>query len=528
VSRLNAGSVPVIVVPFHTATESRALQPLNVMPRKILAAALVTLVLGGCAIHPRPLTLEQRSATLQSDQQAMFADQTPVAGPITMDEAMARALKYNLDNRVKMMEEALAQRQLDLSSFDLLPQLTASAGYTSRDNVLASSSQDIVTGQQSLVPSTSSERQAARADLGFSWNILDFGVSYYGARQQADRVLATQERRRKVVQLLMQQTRQAYWQAAGAQKLQAQIEPLLAQAQQALGDSHAIETQGLKDPLQALGYQRELLDLVLQLESIHDELAQAKPRLASIMNLEPGRPYELAPPAGFDLPALSIAPEEMEQIALLHRPELVEASYNERIGLNETHKAMAKLLPGVELDVGTHYDSNDFLVNNEWRDAGIRVSWNLLNLLNAKHIKAAANAQYELAREQRLALNMAVLTQVHVAYIDYKSRRQQFELTRQLSEVEQRILEHTRNATQANAQGKLAEIRAATSALMSELRLYQSYAAYQGAYGQMIATLGLDPVPATVDSHDLATLETAIRDTAKQWDHPVAAGASAQ
>jgi outer membrane protein TolC len=172
--------------------------------------------------------------------------------------------------------------------------------------------------------------------------------------------------------------------------------------------------------------------------------------------------------------------------------------------------------------VGAHYDSNDFLVNNEWRDAGLQVSWNLLNLLSAKHIKAAANAQYELAREQRLALNMAVLTQVHVAYIDYTSRKQQFELTRQLSDVEQRILQHTRNAAQVDAQGKLAEIRAATSALMSELRLYQSYADYQGAYGQMVATLGLDPVPAAVAGHDLPTLEQAIRDTEKQWGEGVA------
>jgi len=507
---------------FPFAAESRTVHTSILMPKKILAATLATLVLGGCAVHPRPLTPEQRAATLEADQAAMFGEQAPVTGPITLDEAMARALKYNLDNRVKMMEEALAQRQLDLSSFDLLPKLTAAAGYTSRDNVLASSSQDIVTGQQSLVPSTSSERQATRADLGLSWNILDFGVSYYGARQQADRVLATQERRRKVVQLLMQQTRQAYWQAVGAQTLQARIEPLLAQAQQALGDSRAIEQQGLNNPLQSLGYQRELLSLVLQLEQVRDELAQAKPKLASIMNLAPGKPYELAAPDDLSLPTLSIAPEQMEQVALLHRPELIEASYNERIGLDETHRAMARLLPGIELNVGTHYDSNDFLVNNAWRDAGVQVSWNLLNLFNVKHIKAAAKAQYDLAREQRLALNMAVLTQVHVAWIDYTSHRQQFELTRQLNEVEQRILTHTRNAAQADAQGKLAEIRAATSALMSALKLYQSYADCQGAYGQMVASLGLDPVPATVTSHDLPTLEQAIRDTEQRWREGVA------
>jgi outer membrane protein TolC len=504
--------------------EYSALQPAVVSPGKVLAAALVTLTLGGCAIHPRPFTPEQRQAMLAADHQAMFASQAPVTAPITLDEAMARALKYNLDHRVKMMEEALARRQLDLSNFDLLPQLTAAAGYTTRDNVLASSSQDIVTGRQSLVPSTSSDQSARRADLGFTWNILDFGVSYYGAQQQADRVLAAEQRRRKVVQLLMQQTRQAYWQAVGAQKLQAQIEPLLAQARQALDDSRRIENLRLKDPLQALGYQRELLNLMLQLEAIRDELAQAKPKLASLMNLEPGKPYQLAVPATFDEPELGIAADDMEQFALLHRPELIEAGYNERISLNETHKAMAKLLPGVELSVGGHYDSNSFLVNNEWRDAGIRVSWNLLNLLNAGHIKAAAQAQHDLAREQSMALNMAVLTQVHVAWIDYASRKQQFEWTRRLNDVEQRILEHTRNATQASAQGKLAEIRAATGALMSELKLYQSYAAYQGAYGQMIATLGLDPVPATLSSDDLSSLERGIRDTEQHWAHADAQG----
>jgi outer membrane protein TolC len=493
--------------------------------KTVLAALFVTVVVGGCAIHPQRMTSEERSAMLVNDQQDMFAEQAPVTGPITLDEAMARALKYNLDHRVKMMEEALAQRQLDLSSFDLLPKLTASAGYTSRDNILASSSQDIVTGQQSLVPSTSSERQATRADLGFSWNILDFGVSYYGARQQADRVLAASERRRKVVQLLMQQTRLAYWQALGAQKLQARIEPLLAQTREALADSHEIEDQRLRDPLRALTYQRELLGLVLQLETIHNELAQAKPRLASIMNVEPGHTFMLADDDSMAVPELAIDPAQMEQLALLNRPELVEAGYNERIGLNETHKAMARLLPGIEFNLGAHYDSNDFLVNNSWRDAGVRVSWNLLNLLNAKHIKSAAKAQYQLAREQRLALNMAVLTQVHVAWIDYSSHRQQFELTRQLDDVEQRILEHTRNAVEADAQGKLAGIRAATGALMSELRLYQSYAAYQGAYGQMIASLGLDPVPETIAAHDLPTLERAIHDTDRQWQQPAAGAA---
>src|SRR5690606_28424163 len=111
-------------------------------------------------------------------------------------------------------------------------------------------------------------------------------------------------------------------------------------------------------------------------------------------------------------------------------------------------------------------------------------------------------------------LHMAVLTQTHIAWLEYQGRKRQFDLNRELNTVEQRILEHTRNATEASAQGKLAEIRAATAALTAQLRLYQSYSAYQGAYGQLVTSLGIDPVaPEIIENlsgYDLESLRAAI------------------
>ncbi|MBX3619150.1 MAG: TolC family protein [Rhizobacter sp.] len=455
----------------------------------------------------------------------MFAQQEPVQGAITLEEAMARAIKYNLDHRLKLMEEAVSQRQLDLSRTELLPKLVAQAGYTTRNNELASSSRDISTGEQSLAPSTSSDRDRTSADLGLSWNVLDFGVSYYQAKQQADRYLVAQERRRKVLHLLMQQTRQAYWQAVGAQQLESKIEPVLKQARDALADARKVEAERLRSPLEALTYQRQLLDIVRQLEAVRDELQQAKPRLASVMNLEPGQPFSVVPSDALSVPQVSLPTSRMEETALVRRPELVEAQYNERIGLLETRKAMARLMPGIEVNLGGHYDSNSYLVNNQWWDAGLRVSWNLFNVLNAGKIRGLAEAQAEVAHQQHLALNMAVLTQVHVAHLDYLARLRQYEMTQDMNSVEQRILQYTRNAASASTQGKLEEIRAAATAMMSELRLYQSYGALQGAYGQVIATLGLDPLPQSVTGHDLKTLGEAVRSSEAAWVKTVNPGA---
>jgi outer membrane protein TolC len=499
--------------------EVKKTSPTGRMPRPaLLAVAVAVLSLSGCAIKSTPFTDAERAETARADRTTMFANQQPVSGPITLDEAMARAIRYNLDHRLKMMEEALTQHQLDLSNFDLLPKLTAQAGYTNRNHPLASSSQGLYTNEQSLIPSYSTDQNDRTADLSLSWNVLDFGVSYFEAKEQADHVLVLEQRRRKVVQLMMQQVREAYWQAVGAQRLRDRIGPLLDQAKSALDDSRSAQAQGLRSPVETLNYQRTLLDLMRQLEAVRDQLEEAKPRLASLMNLEPGQDYTLAPADAFSVPAFDMAMPKMEDMALQRRPELVEASYNERISVNETHKAMAKLLPGIEFSLGAHYDSNSFLVYNAWRSAGISVSWNLLNLLNYRSIHGTAQAQLDVAKVQRMALSMAVLTQVHVARSELAAKTRQFDLLKQLNDVDQQILEHTHNATIANAQGKLEEIRVATAAMMSELRLYQSYGELESAYGQMLATLGLDPVPDAVGGHDLAALEQSIAAERQQWD----------
>jgi outer membrane protein TolC len=306
-------------------------------------------------------------------------------------------------------------------------------------------------------------------------------------------LLILQQRQRKVAQQLVQQVREAWWQAVGAQQLEGRIDTLLGQAKLALDDAHQVEVRKLRSPLEMLTYRRQLLDVVRQMTLLRTSLAQAKPRLAALMNVPPGEDFQVAVPADMPVPVLDVPLDRMEAMALVNRPELNEARYTERIGVLETRKAIAKLLPGIEFSVGEHYDSNGFLVNNRWSDAGLRVSWNLLNLFAAGPITREANAQLEVARAQRLALNMAVLTQVHVAYLDWRGRADEFALEKELNDVDQRIYVQNRNATVSGAQGRLPSILADANAVFSSLRLYQSYGDLQNAYGQMGASLGIDP-----------------------------------
>ena len=73
------------------------------------------------------------------------------------------------------------------------------------------------------------------ADLGLTWNILDFGVSYFTAHQNADRALIASERRRRTIQNLAQEVRFNFWRAAAAQELRDKVAVTVAAGEEGFG-----------------------------------------------------------------------------------------------------------------------------------------------------------------------------------------------------------------------------------------------------------------------------------------------------
>ena len=204
--------------------------------------------------------------------------------------------------------------------------------------------------------------------------------------------------------------------------------------------------------------------------------------------------------------------------------KILEEAYRKRVTENDIKAAKVLLWPNLSIDAGPQYDSNKYNYNSSWADVGVRLSWNVLKLAQLPALNRAHKSQNETDDLRRMALSMAVLTQTHVAYRHFNGRLRQYQLSSELDNVEQRILVHTRNATRNDAQGKLQEVRVAASALMSELRLYQTYGALQGAYGQVLSTMGLDPLPPTIDSHDLSAIRGAVRSMESRWAQELGGG----
>ena len=157
---------------------------------RLLTLSCLPVLLAACGtVTPVAFTQDEIKDRVAKDREVIYADQEPVSGPIGFHEASARALKYNLDYRLKLLENALAQSLQDVSQHEMLPKLVASAGYVTRDNDSGGRSIGIEDRVETLRPSTSQERDRSLAGLSFSWNALDFGVSYYRAQQKADQYL---------------------------------------------------------------------------------------------------------------------------------------------------------------------------------------------------------------------------------------------------------------------------------------------------------------------------------------------------
>jgi outer membrane protein TolC len=485
------------------------------------AAIVTVLLLCGCVRKPVPFEPADVAAQNVADQTTIFATYEKVEKPLTLSDTIARVLRHNLERNAKMMEEALALDQLDVDRFDLLPKAVAGAGYVNRSDHATVTSRDAITLQPALAdPYYSLDRDRQVADLTASWNILDFGVSWFNAHQNADRALIAMERRRKTVNNLIVEVRFAYWRAAAAQQLAPSVDAAIADAEKALANSAKVEQEQLHDPVDALRYQKGLLETLRQLEALQQQLSSAQAELNVLINLPPNtRPLIAKHDAQeMTLPEWKMPIGQMEDAALLNSPDLREQMYQSRIAADEVKKAILRLLPGISFSAGPQFDTNSFLMNKAWTEASARLTFNLFNLLSGPAQIKLAHANEDVVTAKRLAVHMAALAEVHVAWNQYRGAARQYARADQLFTVENRLSTATANRQESDAQSVLERINNQTSAITAELRRYDTFAQAQAALARMEAAIGANPVPPEAAGADIGTLSDAIARRMEQMD----------
>jgi outer membrane protein TolC len=416
---------------------------------------------------------------------------------------MARAVSFNLRYRVAEIEREIAQAELEKSNFDMLPTLDVNAAWD-RNNVQISNSDDRITNTASAT---------------FAWNILDLGVSYARARQQADETLIKQEQERKALQDIIRQVNAAFWRAAAGQRLLKKVHAIARDLQVAMDASREMERTKATDVISAVAFRRDIVESVKQALAIRRELREAKAELAELLNIRPGTDFELALPAikaGF--PRLPMSIEHLEVFALENRPELRVEKYNERISDWQAREALYNLLPGLKVSAGQNYSSDSNNLSTNWISTGVNMGMNLFHLFSGSSEIEIAGGKAELARRQRLAMSLAVLTQVHMSRIKFHSATQQMRLAHEIAESDRKLTRLVRTDGQFLNNNYFEAVSLATQQLRSEMDEQRAYVDLVSAHADLIHAIGLDVFPDNVPFNDVAALGDTIRAMMMQWN----------
>lgn len=462
---------------------------------------IATFVLAGCTA-PRELSRDEINAKgrdfLARHEVLRWA--RPQAW--TLEDALLWALENNVEFRMASMEAAVATGNRKLARMEMLPGLTAQAGYRHRSNTLASYSESVDTGAVSVVPSKSSERSGRDESLNVSWDVLDFGLAYYRAREYGEQALAAQEYRRRAVQNVTRDLVYAWWRARAYHELAPKLAAMRADVDAALSQSEAIVRQRLGNPVQAVEFRSALLLILRRIDEVSLQLDSARDDFAGLLGLPAGTDFAMRFPeqdgAEPGLPDMGL--DYWQALALARRPEIREAYYRTRAEDATARRSLLKVLPSIRFSAAARHDDNPFLVNPSWQDNGVQVSWNLMQLASLPWTSRNARLGRELAQAKEEAQSVAVMSQVAIARKGYEQNQRAWCLSKALL-----VLDNDKTAllsarSAAASLDQLSFLRARLDNLLLATESALQYADYQRARLTLLLSAGVLEMPARADT----------------------------
>ncbi len=406
-----------------------------------------------------------------AETEAWFARTQRIVEPLTLDLAVRRALSDNLDHAVLKIEHAIQAETETAAILRTLPSLQTQAEYRWLSELRIAESQSADTGVVSLEPSFSSERDQKTAYFEVAFSLLDFGISFFRARQEENEHNILEERVRRSAQNLVLDVTEAYYRVFVAQqavegsrmlrdRLQARRETIRQQIE-----------QGRITDLEGLQADEAFALVQIRIQDFESELYKAKAELTTLMGLAPGSDFVLAP---IDLeatpPRRTFDVKSLENEALHGRPELWEQDLKGLIATDEVRARIVNLFPNPTGFFGGETDQNEFLRHQGWWYAGARLSWDLLSIPRKAFELREALATEDLVAEQATLVAMGVLTQLRLAILGYEDAAVHYELAANLDQVRQRILSSSEKHAGSGQLDEGSVLSAEADALFARLR----------------------------------------------------------
>ncbi len=462
--------------------------------RKGFGAAGVLLLVfmaASCDDGPPPETTRAENAVTDQERQNQRVLAYP--SPLTPEAAVEYALGHNLETMLLEREQELNDLKAHQSWLKLLPSLEANGELSRRSDQPGDQSVNLDTGERSSRYSSSTDKTTKTFNLSLVWNILDFGVGYFAARQEGDRS--------EIAKLNLERTRQnvalkvtsAYWNCLAAEQSAAAAVGVIAELEVVEKTVQQRVTEGVLPQAEGLRQQTRILESLRQLREYSRRAEGARGELARLMGLEPGARLTLG---DFAFPRVTDFPQydakALADAAIMGRPELYQKDLEEKIALDQVQIALLKILPSPSLALSHDWDGSPFLYASSWYGLAVKAAWSLLDIPGKIKDVQLDHAGTDLVRWQRLAQAVAVLTQVELALIQYHAAAESCVAYGEVDRINGELQEVAgKLAAEGRADGS-AVLQAKVESFFSAARNRELYAEFCAAQAKLKNSIGLE------------------------------------
>lgn len=422
-----------------------------------------------------------RAVRADVDMQNMYiGTPTRITKPIDMYMAMALALKYNYTRRLASYQENLVKGNIQVSS---LPAIADSLGYEN-----------------------SSNSEAIPADLKVSWNILDLSSLYYQNDFIATDVVA-EEQSRKVVNNILLEARTLYWKALAAQRLIPIIddmnEYLVRVVDEISARSNEMAKKGKTPSTNLLIKKRKYLENIRQLADLRRKFETAQTEFVGLLGLYPSTEIKLAGSeyGNFSVPAMRAKLQQLEWLALTNRPEL-------RVFDTQTTQDELELVIQNDAADDADYNQDPNYYNRKWAKDSKDLTMNIF-----EDIRHQSPETYNSLARQRVT--NIVLNQVYLSWALYQSAIEDYYLNMGVATTSEDIAE---GITIKEGSDKTISQLESARAIIDETNAFLSYIDVQEAIGRLYASIGMDAVSSDLLNENPSIIAITIRESFDKWN----------
>ena len=395
----------------------------------VFGTAAALLVLAGCKTEED--YRQERVLKAQKQYDAARKTDLPADKVLSLQDCINLAMKHNLDMKVQNMEKDAAKNMMWAEMMGMLPDLSVTDSYNSRDNQPGSRSKAVAKDGETYDYSTSQDKSINNLSVDLAFSLLDFGLAFFNTQQSHDRLLLKQRQIERMRQNLTLDVVRAYFKVAAAQRAVDITQNLLAQCKTRAATIENLRKQNKITPFRAFEELNRLLNMEKRLSNYTRLHENACVELRALIGVYPSVNIIVDDTILEKVPEIDLPDIELlEQMAILKRPELFEIDIQRHINILECRKTILMMLPNVQFYMDLVNNTNSFLYYQTWWEMAIRAAYNALKTPQHLARFMAYSDQADIEKMRSFAQAITVMSQVRIAKADIAASQQKYEINR--------------------------------------------------------------------------------------------------